>query len=328
MPTPKISGGFPILEEPRTLVAAGALAPDAPHLNHLRGAGFVIDTFPSTRGLYDHIIADIPNVLLMDLDSLDTDAIGIIQKLKDNPMTFTKPIIVAYGSQEVEVEIEALEAGAEDFLRKPVRSEILCARINTSIRRNTRLQISNPLTGLPGAVYIEEQTIRRLAANRPLALCYVDIDYFKAYNDKYGYRRGDNVIRILATILNEGVSLFGAQGDFVGHVGGDDFVIILDSARVAPVCEYVTNSFDILIPFQYDEDDQEAGYIHSHSRQGEEMHFPIMTVAIGVVSNESRPIESYLQLTELAAEMKEYTKSITKTAYPPRSAFRIDKRAH
>ncbi len=328
MPNPKISGGFPILEEPRTLVAAGEKTLETPYLHHLRGAGFIIDTFPSTRGLYDHIIANIPNVLLMDLDSLDSEAIGIIQKLKDNPMTFTKPIIVAYGSQDVSIEIQALEAGAEDFLRKPLWPEILVARINTSIRRNTRLQISNPLTGLPGAVYVEEQTIRRLAANQPLALCYVDIDYFKAYNDKYGYRRGDNVIRILATILNEGVSLFGGQGDFVGHIGGDDFVIILHNACVVPVCEYVTKSFDILIPFQYNEDDQEAGYIHSRSRQGEEMHFPIMTVAIGIVSNENRRIESYLQLTELAAEMKEYTKSITKNAYPPRSAFRVDKRSH
>ena len=328
MPKSERAGEFPILEEPRTLVAAGSFEPDAPLIDHLRHAGFIIDIFPSTRGLYDNILANIPNVLLMDLDALDSEAIGIIQKLKDNPMTFTKPVILAYGSQDVAIEIQALEAGAEDFLRLPFQPEVLAARINTSIRRNTRLQITNPLTGLPGAVYVEEQTIRRLAANQPLALCYVDIDYFKAYNDKYGYRRGDNVIRILATILNEGVTLFGRKGDFVGHIGGDDFVMILDTACVIPVCEYVTKSFDILIPFQYDEEDQAAGYIHSRTRKGEEMRFPIMTVAIGVVSNQTRKIENYLQLTELAAEMKEYAKSITKASHPPQSAFRIDKRTH
>ncbi|HXK92148.1 MAG TPA: hypothetical protein PKV38_00565 [bacterium] len=130
------------MEEPRTLVAAGSFEPDAPLIDHLRHAGFIIDIFPSTRGLYDHILANIPNVLLMDLDALDSEAIGIIQKLKDNPMTFTKPVILAYGSQDVAIEIQALEAGAEDYLRLPFQPEVLAARINTSIRRNTRLQIT------------------------------------------------------------------------------------------------------------------------------------------------------------------------------------------
>jgi diguanylate cyclase (GGDEF)-like protein len=241
-------------------------------------------------------------------------------------MTYTSPIIIVLGTRNLVKEIQVLDAGAEDFIAKPFPPQVLAARIHTSIRRNFRLQVSNPLTGLPGAIYIEEQASRRLDHNSPVAMCYADLDYFKAFNDKYGYNRGDNVIRILATILNEGVSMFGRKGDFVGHVGGDDFVMIIHPDTIDKVCQYVTKNFDTLIPFQYDEDDMDRGYIQAVNRQGETMDFPLMTVSIGVVSNENKDIKTYLDMTELAAEMKEYAKSISKSPDVQASTYRVDQR--
>ncbi|MBI1388383.1 MAG: diguanylate cyclase [bacterium] len=314
------------LKKPLTLLALGMGENDSDYLNYLSDLGYVIERPKKVRRLYDQILAQIPNVLLINIDTLKDEAIEIIRKLKENPLTYTSPIIIVLGEHELMREILVLEAGAEDFVVKPVSPRILAARIHTSMRRNVRLQVSNPLTGLPGALCVEEQVTRRLDEKVSTAMCYADLDYFKAFNDTYGYSRGDNVIRILATILHEAITMHGSENDFVGHIGGDDFIMIVRHECVEPICAYICQSFDALIPFQYDEEDMRVGYITSKNRQGEEMRFPLMTVSIGVVTNERRVIESYLYMTELAAKMKEFAKSIVKSASEPKSIFRVDQR--
>ncbi|MGC9327224.1 MAG: GGDEF domain-containing response regulator [Candidatus Hinthialibacter sp.] len=316
-------------EDLKSLVAVGVAGKDEniKYLDYLSQNGFLIENYPSSQGLLDHIIANIPYILLLDMDVLDQDAIQITQALKENPLTYTKPVIVLIGKRNIDKEIQAIEAGAEDFVEKPFPKELLAARIQTSIKRNIRLQVSNPLTGLPGALYIEEQTCKRLQNREKIAMCYVDVNDFKAFNDKYGYMRGDNVIRILATILNEAIGMYGAKGDLVGHIGGDDFIMILKCEEIKPVCDYVTQNFDALIPYQYDEQDRNRGYIASKNRQGEDMLFPMMTVSIGIVTNQNREIDNYLLMTELAAEMKEYAKQLSKSSRRPKSLYQIDKRS-
>ncbi len=315
------------LKEPRTMMVVGMSRSDRKYLEYLTSIGYVIENGPVDYGLQEHILRSIPNVLLLGMDTLGERVFDIIKTLKENPMTYTSPITIVMGRRSVTGEIRALEAGAEDYIGKPMAPEVLAARIDTILRRNIRLQISNPLTGLPGSLYIEEQITRRLEQNLPLAVCYADLDNFKAFNDKYGYARGDNVIRIVATILNESVAMFGRKGDFVGHIGGDDFVIILDYECVEGVCEYVTNSFDTLIPFQYDDEDMVRGYIEAENRQRQLVRFPIMTISIGVVTNRHRQLNSFLEISELSAEMKEYAKSISKDQAVRRSSWRVDKRS-
>lgn len=315
-----------ILDKERTLLCSGITDPDEEYLNYLKEIGYVVQKHNCLESINDYILCHLPNVLLLDMDGLEDTAIQVTKRLKENPMTYTMPIIIVLGKRDLVKEVQVLEAGAEDFVAKPFPPQVLAARIHTSIRRNFRLQISNPLTGLPGAIYIEEQVTNRLEKTHPTAMCYADLDYFKAFNDKYSYNRGDNVIRILATILNEGVTMFGREKDFVGHIGGDDFVMIVEPDCVDKVCQYVTINFDTLIPFQYDEEDMDRGYILSVNRQGETMQFPLMTVSIGVVSNENKEIKTYLNMTELAAEMKEFAKSISKSPDIHKSTYRLDKR--
>ncbi len=321
-----ISKSDQMLREPRSLIAVGVEDHTNQYLTYLKELGYAIDLRPYSKNFYDIVLANIPNVLLIDIDTLGEQAVTLTQEMKENPLTYTMPIVIVVGERNLTREIKVLEAGAEDFVAKPLPPQVLAARIHTSMRRNIRLQISNPLTGLPGATYIEEQTAKRIEEQTPLAMCYADLDNFKAFNDTYGHRRGDNVIRILATILNEGVSLYGNPGDFVGHVGGDDFIMIVNYNLIHEICDYVISSFDTLIPFQYDIEDMENEFIISTNRQGLEMRFPLMTVSIGVVTNEYRRITNYLMLTELAAEMKEYAKSISKSSPVRQSIYRIDKR--
>lgn len=315
------------LDKPRTLLALGLDESESESLQYLLELGYIIENARKRKNLYEQILAQIPNVLILDVDALKNEAIELTKQLKENPLTYTMPIIIVLGSHDLLMEIAVLEAGAEDYVVKPFSANVLAARIHTSMRRNIRLQVSNPLTGLPGALYIEEQVTHRLEENIPTAICYADLDNFKAFNDHYGYSRGDNLIRILATILHEAASMHGKPGDFVAHIGGDDFVMVIHYDCIDEVCKYVTRSFDALAPFQYEDEDMKNGHIVAKNRQGEEMSFPLVTVSIGVVSNERRNIETYLQMTELAAEMKEFAKSVMKYDLNRKSLYRVDQRS-
>lgn len=320
------SSDFKYLDKSQTLIAAGFNDSDRVLLEYLKNIGYIIELYPTTDGIKELVSYQIPNVLLLDIDYLKESAIHLTKRLKDSPLTYTMPIIIVVGSRNLEQELLCLEVGAEDYIAKPVHPELLAARIVNCTRRNIRLQVSNPLTGLPGTIYIEEQTSKRLDEIIPTAMCYVDVVDFKAFNDKYGYSRGDIVIKLLANMLNEVVNAHCGPGDFVGHIGGDDFVVIIKPDQVENVSKYVIDCFDTLIPFQYDLNDMSNGYILAKNRQGEDMKFPLMTVTIGVVTNTSRVIESYLTMTELAAEMKNYCKAIIKNAKERKSIYRIDQR--
>ncbi|MDP8246230.1 MAG: diguanylate cyclase [Candidatus Hinthialibacter antarcticus] len=315
------------LDKPRTLLALGLDESETESLQYLNELGYIIENGRKRKNLYEQILSQIPNVLILDIDALDKEAIELTKQLKENPLTYTMPIIIVLGSHDLLLEIAVLEAGAEDYVVKPFSPNVLAARIHTSMRRNIRLQVSNPLTGLPGALYIEEQVTRRLEDKIPTAMCYADLDNFKAFNDHYGYSRGDNLIRILATILHEAVSMHGRSGDFVAHIGGDDFVMVVNYACIDAVCKYVVLSFDALAPFQYEEKEMNDGHILAKNRQGEEMKLPLASVSVGVVSNERRDIVTYLEMTELAAEMKEFSKSVDKYDLNRKSLYRVDKRS-
>lgn len=315
-----------ILDKNQTLIAAGFDSSDKISFDYLKNLGYIIEHYPNTDGIKEIVSYQIPNVLLLNIDQLGDAAVTLAKKLKDSPLTYTMPIIIMIGSRNIEREIQSLEAGAEDYISRPIIPELLATRIINSTRRNIRLQISNPLTGLPGTTYIEEQTTKRLEENIPTAMCYVDIVEFKAFNDKYGYNRGDIVIKLLGNMLNEVTCSYCKEGDFVGHIGGDDYIVIINPDSIEEIANYIINCFDTLIPFQYDQEDMNLGYIVSKNRQGEEMHFPLMTVTIGIVTNIHREIESYLTMTELAAEMKHFCKTIIKSSKKRKSLFRIDQR--
>jgi diguanylate cyclase (GGDEF)-like protein len=179
---------------------------------------------------------------------------------------------------------------------------------------------ANPLTHLPGSVAIENILNKRLKEGTSLAFCQLDLSHFKAFNDRYGYARGNEVIMATAHIATEVVKGEGNEGDFVGHIGGDDFVVITSAETYEKTCLAIINSFDKTALDFYDPEDRERGYIQGETRQGQKVSFPIMTLAIAVVTNQHRGLANHVQVGEIAAELKKYAKSFS------HSTFVIDRR--
>lgn len=179
---------------------------------------------------------------------------------------------------------------------------------------------ANPLTHLPGNIVIENVLNNRLKKGTLTAFCQLDLSNFKAFNDRYGYARGDEILQMMANIVTEAVRTEGNEGDFVGHIGGDDFVVITSPERYEMICRAIIDSFDKKVLGFYDLEDRQRGCIHGETRQGQEVFFPIMTMAISVVTNQYWPLQNHIQVGEIAAEVKRYAKSLS------RSTFVVDRR--
>lgn len=180
-----------------------------------------------------------------------------------------------------------------------------------SLSRLEQLSLdSSPLTRMPGGMAIENTLIRRLEAGESPAFCILDLDNFKSYNDRYGYARGNEVIRATAAIIDSAVEEHGGQDDFIGHIGGDDFAIITGPERYETICRKIIKRFDERIISFYNETDRAQGHIAAYNRQGRQMTFPIMSISIAVVITDREKVTSHIEIGETAAELKEYAKSL------------------
>ncbi len=192
------------------------------------------------------------------------------------------------------------ELQPEDLLLRLVRA-VLDAQARTPV---------SALTGLPGSPVLRNEVERRLAAGQRFVFLYLDLDNFKAYNDVYGFGRGDIAIRALSREVVAATRAHGVPGDLCVHIGGDDFAIVTSSDAYERIAQAIIQGFEAGVPSLYSEEDRERGYIETLSRRGEPTRYPLMTVSIGGVDTGQRTITSYLQLTEIAAEVKGYAKAI------------------
>ena len=174
---------------------------------------------------------------------------------------------------------------------------------------------ANPLTRLPGGAAIEGVLKKKIEGESPLAFCLADLRNFKAFNDHYGYARGNEVILATAEVLKQAVQEHGTEGDFLGHIGGDDFVLITTPDRYEKTCNAVLSAFDRKIVAFYDPEDRQRGSIRGQTRKGEDVFFPIMTISIAVVTNRQRKLKNHIQVGEIAAEMKHFAKSFSKSIF-------------
>ena len=179
---------------------------------------------------------------------------------------------------------------------------------------------ASPLTHLPGNIAIEQVLKGKMDDGEKFALCYIDLDDFKAYNDKYGYAKGSDLIKMTGEIIYHTKDEYADSSDFVGHIGGDDFVMITSPELVEQVCKAIVTEFDRLIPSYYEEDDRIRGFIEGLDRYGVKRRFPIMTISIAVVSDVRRSFRSPIEIAKVAAEIKDYVKSL------PGSNYLIDRR--
>ncbi len=174
---------------------------------------------------------------------------------------------------------------------------------------------ANPLTGFPGAGVLREEVERRISAGETFAFLYLDLDNFKAYNDHYGFAKGDEAIKLLAEQVKSIIEQLGEKGDIYVHIGGDDFGILTTPVRAEKIANALLRKFDAFARTLYEEPERSRGYIVTKDRRGNEAQFPIMTLSIAGTGNQYRKISGYLHLSEIAAEIKAYAKSVTGSTF-------------
>jgi len=255
------------------------------------------------------------DLVLVDYNMPKMNGRQVCAEVKKDVLLGLLPVIMVTGRGDVEDKVDGIESGADDYIVKPFEPKELLARIHMILRRTERNLEANPLTRLPGNISILNELTRCIESGAPFAVCYLDLDKFKAFNDKYGFEHGDEVIRETARILIRAVKELGNKDYFIGHIGGDDFVIVTTPGAADKLCEKIIADFDNTITSFYNEADRKSGYIISHDRKGKIQKMPLMSLSIGIVTNESRKIEHVAEIGEIGAELKGYAKKVGKSNF-------------
>ncbi len=257
-----------------------------------------------------------PRAIVIDARPM-SPALALCRRLKRDAWTAIVPVVVV--GEHVDFGL-AFDAGADEVLSLSLAQPEAKARLEALLRRSDRDTDVHPSTRLPGTREIEAEIGRRLAANEIFAACYADLDHFKEFNDRYGFYHGDQVIRLLARLLHDVVRGLCPTDGFVGHIGGDDFLYIVPIAAMPRVCDEVIRVFDELAPLQYSEADRRAGYFLGKDRRNQLHRVPLMTLSVGVVTNQRRRFTRAVEVSDLATEMKSYAKTL------PGSVWTVDRR--
>jgi len=260
-----------------------------------------------------------PRLVAFDARTTPEPVYAACRRLKRDSYTGVVPAVVLSADDD-DAFAKAFAAGADEVVRERIDVQELVTRLDAMLRRSDRDLVVHPSTRLPGAAEIEADVARRLKQEVRFAMCYADLDHFKEFNDRYSYYDGDRVIRILAKILHDVVKGVCGEDGFVGHIGGDDFIFVIPTQCISEVCAEIVSVFDTLIPYQYSDQDRRAGYFFGKDRRGQLHRVPLMTVSIGVVTNDRRHFTHAAQVSELATEMKSYAKTL------PGSVYSVDRR--
>ena len=295
------------MAKPRILIADDELhIREVLHM-HLELNGF--EVFEAIDGVEALEMAERlrPDVMLLDVMMPRLDGYETLKRLRASYATRSIPVIMLTAKTAREDAISGFREGANDYIVKPFNNPELTLRIENQLRWSRQQREANPLTGLPGNLSINEETSRRLASGAPFALLQVDIDYFKSYNDHYGYARGDDAIQALARILVEAAGRHG-EGNFVGHIGGDDFVLLTGPDEAEAIGQEIIAAFDAAVPGLYDPADRERGYVEVLSRRHDVERFPLMSVTVALIRTDRAHVSHLAQLADVAQELKEHGK--------------------
>jgi diguanylate cyclase (GGDEF)-like protein len=273
--------------------------------------------FSHLRFAFDHIYNDIPNLIIVDTHA-DREAASLLITLKEDPLFAHLPVLAILGDEDPAPDWKLLPV--EDYIRQGDLEKDVRMKVELCLARSERIVEVNPLTRLPGNISINRQIQSRLDRGIPFALAYADLDHFKPFNDKYGFSRGDEVIKITGRLMLNIVRNKSQRDIFVGHIGGDDFVCLMNPLWIEETCQEVIDAFDHIVPSFYDPEDREAGYIQSYNREGQARTYPIMSISIGIASTDQGTFSHFGEVTSIASEMKHVAKKHAKSCY------RINKR--
>ncbi|OGX41504.1 MAG: hypothetical protein A3C53_05055 [Omnitrophica WOR_2 bacterium RIFCSPHIGHO2_02_FULL_68_15] len=250
-----------------------------------------------------------PHVAILDSRMPEMTGEEVCRTLKKDVLLRHLPVLLVTAKGETSDKVKGLSAGADDYIVKPFDPVELVARVRMVLRRTTQALDANPLTKLPGNASIIEELERRLRGGAPMAIGYVDLDQFKAFNDAYGFERGDEAIRETARILLTTVQRHGTADDFVGHIGGDDFMFVTTPAAVDTVAAAIVRETQITLAGLYDEKTRRRGYLEGKARGGQPMRVGLLSCSVAVVTNERRPLTHVAEIAQIGAELKSWAKS-------------------
>lgn len=277
--------------------------------------GYEVRTADNGQEALDLVKADAPDCVVLDLFMPVKDGFAVCRELKSDVRYQNLPVILLSAAGQRDNRIQGLDIGADDFLVKPIEIVELIARIRMIMRRNQQGLDANPLTRLPGNVTIQNKITASLLDRKEIAVLYCDLNHFKAYNDAYGFEAGDRVLKSTAQLLVEAVQRAGHEGDFVGHIGGDDFIIVSVPDRMEELSADICARYDALAPSFYKEEDRARGRMLSKDRQGEPVEFPLLSIAVGVCHNRLKPLVNYAEVSGIGSELKKHAKRVESSHY-------------
>ncbi|HUV86702.1 MAG TPA: response regulator [bacterium] len=251
-----------------------------------------------------------PDLILLDLMLPKMDGIEVCRRLKSGFWTSRIPVIMLTAKKEIKDKVRGMEVGADDYITKPFSREELEARVKMVLSRTRSQRERNPLTSLPGQIAVQGHVERLLAERTPFTLLYLDLDNFKGYNDYYGHSRGDEVIKLLADVIVSVVAHKGAHGDYVGHIGGDDFTVVCSPEGAKEVSDDIVADFENKVTSLFAPEDLARGYFITVDRQGHTAKQPCkIHVTVAAVPNDDDQYSSYVAMVDVATELKKYGKT-------------------
>ncbi len=269
-----------------------------------------------------HIKKISPDIIVIDVHSAHKSQLEICRLLKDDFLTASIPVIILINKSQLKSQLLNLKRGVDDYLIKPPDPLDLRIRVEMAIRRSQYNFYACPSTGLPGGRIVEEVIKDRIIGGKPFSFGYLDIDNFKFFNDVYSYIKGDRVIMQTAYMLYTIIKKFGNNDDFIGHIGGDDFVFVTTPERYKEICHNFILMFDKIIPFHYNREDRAQGFIMAKDRTRKLNKISLMSISVAIVNKDAAAeYKSILEINERVAEVKKYLKNLSG------SKFMADRRA-
>lgn len=280
------------------------------------------DTVSVSKGsaVLDAVRREQPDIIIIDWGLPDMDGLRVSKALKEDFLTAHIPIIVLIDKKQIRKKMLEIEQGVDDYIANPPDPIDLEVRMELALRRTSHQLYANALTKLPGNKQIEKVIRSKMDEKGLFSVAYYDIDNFKSFNDKYGYMKGDGVIRHVAYIIATTVKRYGNPRDFVGHIGGDDFVVVTTPDRDRLLASESILAFNRAASFHYTKEDRERTYIVSKDRRGNIINMPLMSLSIAIANNKHFPIKNMVELMETITQIKSYLKTL------PGSNFLVNRR--
>lgn len=260
-------------------------------------------------------LRNIPALIIIDEDTANANIVEFCKSIRSNEDNSITPIIVVSSNRDREHIVEVLKTDVEYFIKKPIDEEYFYYTIKNIVDLLSKNRRISPLTGLPGNVQIQAEMKKRLLNKEKFAILYFDLDNFKAYNDVYGFSNGDEIIKFTARTITKHIHQIPNNDNFVGHIGGDDFVAIISPTDYEEVCKNIITEFDKYTVDFYNEVDAERGFVEVANRRGIIEQFPLTSLSIAVLEVDSKIYKTTLEIGEIASQIKHKAKAILGSTY-------------